>query len=297
MFFAPLCEQIEKCYTSLSDVAIPRSLQVRAMTDFVPKDSIVRTIWGNSDTILIIFAGSAAEFALNRAVDWLFFTGKLPSDPVGRFFSTVSYTQHLFFADEETARQAIGRIRSIHTSIERQRQQQMPDWANRDVLYMLLDYTERAYHLLERPLTAVEQEDLYAVMRRVGTGLEIPDLPDTYTEWKIDRQKHLERDLVRSHYTDALYRRYREQLGWWRYEIMLGIQALLVPPHVRDVLDLRRTPPGAAVQLYRFLRRRGLSPYLQQLTVPREHLAAIRALDRQAQPATPHKPEPRQASL
>ena len=28
--------------------------------------------------ILLIFAGSAAEFALNRAVDWLFFTGNMP---------------------------------------------------------------------------------------------------------------------------------------------------------------------------------------------------------------------------
>lgn len=35
------------------------------MPDFVPKHSIVRTIWGDPDLILLIFAGSAAEFALN----------------------------------------------------------------------------------------------------------------------------------------------------------------------------------------------------------------------------------------
>ena len=35
------------------------------MPGFVPKHSIVRTIWGDPDLILLIFAGSAAEFALN----------------------------------------------------------------------------------------------------------------------------------------------------------------------------------------------------------------------------------------
>ena len=38
------------------------------MPDFVDHRSIVRTIWGNPDLVLLIFAGSAAEFALNRAV-------------------------------------------------------------------------------------------------------------------------------------------------------------------------------------------------------------------------------------
>jgi hypothetical protein len=49
------------------------------MQTFVHKDSIVRKIWGNSEVILLIFAGAAAEFALNKAVDWLFFTNKLPA--------------------------------------------------------------------------------------------------------------------------------------------------------------------------------------------------------------------------
>ena len=38
------------------------------MTDFVTRDSIVRKIWGDADTVLLVFAGCAAEFALNRAV-------------------------------------------------------------------------------------------------------------------------------------------------------------------------------------------------------------------------------------
>ena len=46
------------------------------MEYFVEKGSIVREIWGKGDTILFIFAGASAEFALNKAVDWLYFTGK-----------------------------------------------------------------------------------------------------------------------------------------------------------------------------------------------------------------------------
>jgi hypothetical protein len=62
------------------------------------------------------------------------------------------------FADEAAARKAIGRMSAIHGGVERQRGYQIPDWAYRDVLYMLIDYSERAYALLQRPLTAAEQE-------------------------------------------------------------------------------------------------------------------------------------------
>ena len=65
---------------------------------FVEKDSIVREIWGKSDTVLFIFAGASAEFALNKSVDWLYFTGKLPSDPLGRLFSTVKYAKSIVFS-------------------------------------------------------------------------------------------------------------------------------------------------------------------------------------------------------
>src|ERR1041385_3898055 len=100
--------------------------------DFVDRRSIVRRIWGDADLVLLVFAGSAAEFALNRAVDWLFFTGKIPSDPVGRLFSTVRYAQQIVFADEETAAHTLGRINAVHGAVERQRGLSIPDWAFRD---------------------------------------------------------------------------------------------------------------------------------------------------------------------
>jgi len=91
------------------------------MQPFVRPDSIVRRIWGDADTILFAFAGSAAEFALNRAVDWLFFTGDLPRDPFGRLFSTARFAHDICFLDEAAARRALDRIREAHQSVERSR--------------------------------------------------------------------------------------------------------------------------------------------------------------------------------
>ncbi|NJX17383.1 DUF2236 domain-containing protein, partial [Tamlana crocina] len=102
---------------------------------FVKPESVVRQIWGKGDTVLLIFAGAAAEFALNKAVDWLYFTGRLPSDPLGRLFSTVSYARQIVFADKQAALKAIDVIDSIHNNVEEKRGQKIPDWAYRDVLF------------------------------------------------------------------------------------------------------------------------------------------------------------------
>jgi uncharacterized protein (DUF2236 family) len=103
------------------------------MRPFVAPGSIVRSIWGDADTILFVIAGSAAEFALNRAVDWLFFTGKLPADPLGRLVSTAGFAREIVFADEETARRSLAQIRAAHQAVERSRGQAIQDRTHRDV--------------------------------------------------------------------------------------------------------------------------------------------------------------------
>jgi uncharacterized protein (DUF2236 family) len=250
------------------------------MTDFVRRSSVVRRIWGDGDMVLLVFAGSAAEFALNRAVDWLFFTGKLPSDPIGRLFATAGYSQQIVFADELTASRTFDRIRAAHEAVERQRGRSIPDWAHRDVLYMLIDYSERAHELLARPLSADEQTELYEVFYRVGTGLRIPDLPSSYTEWRADRESHLRRDLVRGKGTDALYAQYRNHLGPWRCHLLLRLQAILVPDHVRGLLRLRSAEwLRPLVRLYPMLVRARLRPIIQRLLMPPSYLDAVRGLD------------------
>ena len=130
---------------------------------FVPSDSIVRQIWGKSDTVLFVFAGASAEFALNKAVDWLYFTGKLPNDPLGRLFSTANYARRIVFSGEQEALQAIEQLRMIHTAVETKRGQQIPEWAYRDVLFMLIHYSIASFELLERPLNQPEKDELHQV--------------------------------------------------------------------------------------------------------------------------------------
>jgi uncharacterized protein (DUF2236 family) len=261
-----------------------------AGADFVDQGSIVRRIWGDGDMVLLVFAGSAAEFALNRAVDWLFFTGKLPADPIGRLFSTAGYAQGIVFADAATAARTLARIRAVHQAVERERGQQIPDWAHRDVLYMLIDYSERAHETFARPLTADEQHELYDVFHRVGIGLGIPDLPPTYAEWRADRERHLRRDLVHGEGTKALYAQYRKHLGQWRYHLLLRLQSILTPEHVRGLLRMKRAAwLRPLVRLYPVLVRAGLRSLIQWLLMPSAYLPAVRALD---QPM-PGPPEPR----
>jgi uncharacterized protein (DUF2236 family) len=266
--------------------------------DFVDRASVVRRIWGDGDMVLLVFAGSAAEFALNRAVDWLFFTGKLPSDPIGRLFATASYAQQIVFADERTAAAALDRIRAVHEAVERQRGQSIPDWAHRDVLYMLIDYSERAHALLARPLSADEQRELYDVFYRVGTGLRIPDLPPSYTEWRADRERHLRRDLSYSDGTAALYAQYRRHLGLWRYRLLLRIQGMLAPEYVRGLLRLESAAwLRPLVRVYPVLVRAGLRSFIQRVVMPPRYLDAVRGLDHVAPhlgsggaPHTLHRP-------
>jgi hypothetical protein len=250
------------------------------MRPFAPLGSIVRSIWGDADTILLAFAGSAAEFALNRAVDWLFYTGRLPGDPLGRLFSTARFARDIAFADETTAARTLARIRAAHGAVERGRGQAIPEWAHRDVLYMLIAYSERAYELLHRPLADAERDDLYGGFRRVGEGLAILGLPQTYREWRDDRLLHMERDLAYSDLTAELYRRYREHLGRWRYETLLGVQSVLAPEHVRRLLGLgRKRWMVPAIGAYRLAAGAGLRPLVHRLVMPPEILPQVRALD------------------
>jgi uncharacterized protein (DUF2236 family) len=251
------------------------------MRDFVDRDSIVRRIWGDPDLILLVFAGSAAEFALNRAVDWLFFTGKIPDDPIGRFFSTVAYAQQIVFADESQAQEIIRRINHIHTRVEQAREQTIPEWAYRDVLYMLVDYSQRAFELLHRPLSKGEQAKLYATFRQLGEMMHIRELPIEYAEWRCDRRSHLQRDLEYTTYTKDLYNQYRQHLGEWRYRLLLDVQALVVPHRVRRLLNLSAANPlSYLIWSYGIVDTLGLQTLVRRTLLPPEHRAAVERLNR-----------------
>lgn len=250
------------------------------MEYFVAQHSVVRAIWGKADTVLFIFAGAAAEFALNKAVDWLYFTGRLPADPLTRLFSTVEYARRIVFADRAGAEQAIDSIAAIHAAVEAKRGQVIPDWAYRDVLFLLIDYSIRSFELLERPLTPDEKEEVFAVFTRVGQRLGISGLPTTYTEWLPVRQAHLASDLEYSRFTADLYAQYRRHLGPLRYWLLLHGQRLVVPGAVGSLLRL-----GAwswlrpVVPVYRRTQHLALIQRVKEALLPPSYKAQILALE------------------
>ncbi len=207
---------------------------------FVSKDSIMRQIWGKGDTILFIFAGASAEFALSKAVDWLYFTGRLPADPLARLFSTVSYARAIVFSEKRAALRAIDAMAAIHADVEAKRGASIPEWAYRDVLFMLIDYSIRSFEVLERELNQAEKQEVFHVFHRMGNRMGVKALPEKFETWEMMRQGHMNRNLQHSHYTDDLFRQYRKHLGFVRYRLLLEGQTLVVPQKVRKLLGFRR---------------------------------------------------------
>lgn len=248
--------------------------------NFVAKDSIVREIWGSSDTLLFIFAGAAAEFSLNKSVDWLYFTGKLPKDPIGRLFSTVNYSQKILFSDEETALRTIDRMVEVHGHVESARGMKIPEWAFWDVLYMLIYYSIAAFELLHRKLSPEEKEEVFDVFYRLGQRMKLKALSNTYSDWLISRKEHLESNLVKSDLSIDLYGQYKRSLGLLRYWLLLEAQKAMMPTSVRALLGFAKPisifPMIAAYRVTKFL---SLSNYLLKMLLPAVYTQRIMDLN------------------
>lgn len=251
------------------------------MANFVPPDSIVRTIWGRGDTVLLIFAGASAEFALNKSVDWLYFTGKLPADPLGRLFSTVGYAQQIVFADEDRANAAIDHITAVHKQVEASRGASIPAGAYLDVLFLLIHYSIAGYELLERPLGPDEKAEVFDVFQRVGRRMGLTGVPENFAAWERLRTQYINDHLEVSGFSHDLYRRYRISLGPVRYALLIHAQVLLVPGRVRRLLDL----PSIhwlypVVQVYRLCRWLRMDKGIKRVLLPPRYRAQVFGLDR-----------------
>ncbi len=247
---------------------------------FVEHNSVVRKIWGKSDTVLFIFAGASAEFALNKAVDWLYFTGKLPADPLGRLFSTVAYARKIVFSPMEEAHSAIDTLQQIHNAVEKNRGAAIPDWAYRDVLFMLIYYSIAAYELLEEKLSDEEKEEVHHVFYRVGVRMGLKELPLTYNEWVPVREAHLIDDLQKSNYTEDLFKQYKKHLGPVRFKVLIEGQKLVVPQRAKELLQFRDfSLLSPVVPLYKISRLMKMDWLLKNILLPSDYLKQIKELD------------------
>ena len=250
------------------------------MRNFVDKHSIVRDIWGNSDTILLVFAGASAEFALNKAVDWLYFTGKLPKDSLGRLFSTVNYAKAIVFANEASALKAIDQMTAIHNSVEAKRGIAIPDWAYKDVLFMLIDYSITSYEVLEQSLSIKQKQEVLNVFTRVGQRMGLTNLPLTYSEFTVTRQKHLEQNFQNGAYTKDLYKQYRKHLGIIRYKLLIEAQILLLPQTVRTMLKFRKISfLKPLIIIYKIAKQLKLDGLVKDILLPSAYKQDIKQLN------------------
>ena len=254
------------------------------MKTFVDDTSIVKKIWSTTDITLFIFAGAAAEFALNKQVDWLYFTGKLPGDPIGRLFSTVKYAQYIIFKEEKEAIASIEKINSIHQNIELTRGQKISNDGYQDVLYMLIYYSISSFELLERRLTGEEKDEIVRSFARIGRQMHIHDIPAHYSTWAPIYESQLTRNLLKSSFTENLFQQYRKHLGGFRYFLLLEIQKMLVPKHVNNLLGLGRPRfVQLLLPLYGQIRKYGLHKPFILMMVPNKFVPQVKAMDRPVQ--------------
>jgi hypothetical protein len=251
------------------------------MKTFVDDTSIVKKIWSTTDITLFIFAGAAAEFALNKQVDWLYFTGKLPGDPIGRLFSTVKYAQYIIFKEEKEAIASIEKINSIHQHVESARGRKISNEGYQDVLYMLIYYSITSFELLERKLTNDEKDEIVSTFARIGRQMHISDIPVNYSEWIRNYELQLTHSLLNSSFTRDLFKQYKKHLGAFRYFLLLDIQRMLVSKHVNNLLGLGRARiVQLLVPVYRQIRKYSLHKQLILMMVPGKFINQVKAMDR-----------------
>ena len=238
--------------------------------------TVAQRIWSDPTCLLLIFAGGSAEFAVHPNVDWLFFTGKLPSDPIGRFFSTIDYLRKMLVVSAEEREPLARALRGLHTDIEDRRGSRIPDLAYRDVLSMDIYYSIAAADVSGTPLSGAERNELVAELVMFGDQMGIPDLPADYATLCEMRQQRFA-DYGQSRFTAQLLSSYRRSLGFVGYRSLLATYPLLLEPELRRKLPIGRQPLAPILKLtLPPLCRTSLIHFVYQLGLPKRLREVVR---------------------
>jgi len=239
---------------------------------------ITRAIWGDAENILLIYAGSAAEFALNPENHWLFYTGKLPSDPLRRFETTLQYQRKLFFTPQETLPALARHIKYIHSEVEKRRSEEqgeikISDAAYLQVFSMLIEYGILGYEYLHcRKMVAQERETYFNDIRAIALMMGIRDFPETYCDYQDRRTRMVVSELQCNALTWQLMKAYRKSLAPVSYWGLLQFQARFIHPTLAGRLELRTNRIfGWLYWLYPRVRFQPLFDRLFPLLLPLDH--------------------------
>lgn len=210
-------------------------------------EQITFEILSSAEISAMLFAGGAADFALNPEVDWLFFTMELPNAPQKRLIETIEYTKKMLLMTEEEVKVYADRIRKIHDSVEKRRQRRegghphISNQAFREVGDIIIDYGIRGWeYVYHRQMTATDKESYYQYCRRFQEYMHIKDLPENYQKWEIYRNESIENRLQKNEYTEKLYQAYKKDVGPIRFWILKKFQARFCHPLVVQKLRLKR---------------------------------------------------------
>lgn len=195
-----------------------------------------RRVWSDPNCMLLVFVGASAEFPLNPSVDWLFYTGRLPADPIARFLSTIDYLRRLIIADEGTRNLEATKLKQLHQQLENSRGRHIPAKSYRDVLCMDTMYSIRSVPLVTGvELSLAEKDQVVKDLSLVGEQMGIPDLPWTYDQLCEQRKERLPL-WVANEFTSRLLNSYRRALGPVVFELLISAYPMMLEPELLDRL-------------------------------------------------------------
>ena len=232
---------------------------------------ISRRVWSDPTCMLLVFVGSSAEFPLNPAVDWLFYTGRLPSDPLARFLETVAWLRRLIVADEETRNRDAKKLKKLHEVLEQKRGDNIPALSYRDVLCMNMIYSIRSVPLVTgKDLELSEKDAMVRDLSLTGQQMGIQDLPWTWQQL-CDQRKERMSKWVRNQYTPKLLDSYRRALGPLNYELLISGFPMMVEDEILDRLQTGKRLLSNPIKWFLApLCRTGLSQLVYRIVLPRK---------------------------
>jgi len=149
------------------------------------------------------------------------------------------------------------------------------------MLFILIDYGERAHEVVFGPMTETERASHFGVELALGRALRLSGLPTTYAEYRDQRHQQLLEDYARGPLTDELYGSYRRALGPLRFRLLELIQASVLPEELRDVLRLK---PSSIIdellRCYRFVHGGNKLRPLHDVLLPGRFARQLREIER-----------------
>ncbi len=235
-----------------------------------------RRVWSNPTCMLLVFVGASAEFPLNPSVDWLFYTGRLPTDPIARFLSTIDYLRRLIIADEETRNLEAAKLKQLHQQLENKRGRHISAKSYRDVLCMDTIYSIRSVPLATGvDLSPAEKDLVVKELSSVGEQMGIPDLPWSYDQLCEQRKERLPL-WVKNDFSKRLLDSYRRALGPMTYELLISAYPMLVEAELLERLGLgKRILSGPMRWALTPACRTGLIRVLYRILLPQKIKPAI----------------------